>query len=221
MRVSTARRGDPALDGQRPDGLSKDGMGHHLIKRFALAAPAVWPLIATTAAADGLTERGGSAVGAPNTADAAPPGTLATTHYGWQIVLVDAYSVLVGVATGSDMGFVIGYLAGSPIVHSIHGNGWQAAGSVALRLALPLTGVGVEEAIGSCSEDAGRFCSAFGYRIGAVIGMGAAAAIDWIFLAKKQRARPEGTAFQLGPVQAVPAVMVTDGVLRFGATGAF
>jgi hypothetical protein len=70
-----------------------------------------------------------------------------TIWYGWQTLLADGASVGIaaaGAAAGSGAVALVGlggYVAGAPIVHVAHGQGWRAALSLGGRLLLPI-GVG-------------------------------------------------------------------------------
>jgi hypothetical protein len=97
------------------------------------------------------------------TASAPPPRTTPEVWYGDEILFVDLVSDLtligaayVGNGGGVALGFVGagGYFAGAPIIHAMHHrSGGIIAGSVALRLTLPILGAVIGAGLASCSSN--------------------------------------------------------------------
>ncbi len=137
-----------------------------------------------------------------------------TTWYGWQTLTADALSMGALFATkgdGATVGFV-GYLAGAPIIHAAHGNVAKGAGSVGLRLALPVIGGGIGLAAANCNGPSG-VCPFEAFGFGFLGGMGAAVVIDSAALAYERR--PPRLAGVL------PNVVVSHGGAVVTASGSF
>jgi hypothetical protein len=127
------------------------------------------------------------------------------TRYAEQTLASDALSLgLVLGGHGADHELVrdagIGlHLGGAPLVHLAHGNGRAAAGSLALRITLPLAAswLGSKLATRRCSTAPGAAGAAEsscdddrmqpGALVGLALGMAAASVIDATTLAKKKR----------------------------------
>lgn len=60
--------------------------------------------------------------------------------YGWQIVLLDAATIMLTSFTKEHEVFFVGYLAGPILAHGFSGHWERASRSAGLRLALPLVG---------------------------------------------------------------------------------
>jgi hypothetical protein len=147
-------------------------------------------------------------------------------HYGWQILLTDAASVVAGFAIGNyspNAGvatFAGGYLLGGSLVHLGHGNPGRALGSVALRAGLPALGVSLvllpEQ---HCDSEGG--CDDFGRAIAVlatgVFGMIAASAIDWSVLSRSIEEVP----VKRGPTLVPQVSAGADGSLQLGVQGRF
>ena len=145
----------------------------------------------------------------PTPSDESPPfshATDETTWYGWQTLTLDALSIGTVLATQGDatVGFV-GYLAGPPIIHAIHGNVGKGAASVGLRLGLPVVGGGIGLSFASCNGPYG-WCRLEAFGLGFLGGMGAAVAIDSAALAYERR-----------PQRPLPRVLPNFALVRGGA----
>lgn len=128
----------------------------------------------------------------------APPAEN-TKSYRWQIVLADAGSLLaglfapaLGVRDDGAIAMIYGgtYALGAPVVHAVNGHPWRAAGSVALRVALPYLGVQIGHALQGepdCPPDAnlcGDAVVEWGLIFGITGGALTAIVIDTWLLAK-------------------------------------
>lgn len=175
---------------------------------------------------------------APAPTDPDPPPVdepPAREWYGWQTLLVDAGAITaMGIAAhangnaGTVAGWssVIGYALGSPIVHGFHGRPLVGLGDAGMRVALPLVAALIGIAIGeaSCPPSTSNFlfpnsafCGLDGMAVGAVVGAGAASALDAVFLAWE---RPKRSASVDG-VTWLPAVAVERGGAVAGVGGRF
>jgi hypothetical protein len=130
------------------------------------------------------------------------------THwYGWQTLLVDAGSVVL-LFVGAAQAGIVGYIAGPPVVHAVHGQAGAAVGSGLLRLTLPvaLAMVGLELAsqVNSGGNTLGN--AFFGFFGGAFVGVVAASTIDASLLAwEPQRAAPTTR----GALPVAPSIAIT------------
>jgi hypothetical protein len=116
------------------------------------------------------------------------------------------------------------YVAGGPIVHLIHHHNGRAAASLLLRVALPLVvgAVGAGVASGHCSNDDDDcgFAPLGGAVIGAVVGAGAASAIDIGYLSRGE----DAPATRPGPAPILPPAPIGPAEphqVRVGMTFAF
>jgi hypothetical protein len=120
----------------------------------------------------------------------------------------------------ADLGFAM-YVAGGPIVHLIHHHNGRAVASLALRVALPVVAGAVGAALtsGNCSNDDDcGFAALGGALIGAVVGAGAASAIDIGYLSRGDDAPATRPAPILPPAPLGPA---EPHQVRVGVTFAF
>jgi hypothetical protein len=105
--------------------------------------------------------------------------------YGWQVLLVDAGSILVMIGgAAAQSGAVAGtggliYLGGPAVVHFAHGNVAKGFGSMGLRLGAPFAGALLGFGVGaaSCSSDR-TSCAAVGAGLGFLTGYLAGISID-------------------------------------------
>lgn len=111
--------------------------------------------------------------------------------YGWQTLGVDALSIgLVAAADpahSSDLATfgALGFLAGAPVIHGLHGHGEKALGSALLRIGLPAAG-GVLGYAATADDE--RWTSGLqGFVIGSLVGVGTAIALDAVVLAWEPR----------------------------------
>jgi hypothetical protein len=143
-----------------------------------------------------------------------PRVTTETTWYGWQTLTADALSIGTVFATQGDaatVGFV-GYLAGAPIIHAVHGNVAKGGGSVGLRIGLPVVGGGIGLAFASCNGP--YYCRFEAFGLGFLGGMVAAVAIDSAALAyERQPPKPLPRVF--------PNVALSRGGAVVTASGSF
>jgi hypothetical protein len=220
---------DPATDAPVPD---------------ATTAPSPPPPVAT---APGLTPPSGVPMAAPILgASMGAPGTLPAYRYyspyaaypppsdelmyepsyRWQLVLVDIGSVAL-MFSGSDAG-VTGGLAAytflAPTIHLAHDEGWRAAGSLGLRLGMPVLGalagimIGASRSPSGCSGDFDCDDSdtvALDLVIGALAGMAAAMLIDDVIIAKPRLTHKHSS------LVVAPRVNVTPQQTTFGLAGSF
>lgn len=151
-----------------------------------------------------------------------------TEHYGYQIILADAASLVAGVGAANGSFFLGGYLAGGPVIHLANGNGSKALASLGLRFALPASGIliGVAIAESGCDPEGSDQCAwdALGHgAAGAAVGMLAASMIDYFILATKSRMveRPRAL-IEVGGLHANP-ILAPDarGGLTLGLGGSF
>jgi hypothetical protein len=114
------------------------------------------------------------------------------------------------------------YVAGGPIVHLIHHHNGRAVASLALRVVLPVIAgaVGAGIASGRCSSQDcdDPFAGLGGALIGAVVGAGAASAIDIGYLSRGEDAPATRPAPILPPAPIGPA---EPHQVRVGVTFAF
>lgn len=118
----------------------------------------------------------------------------ATRWYGWQIILADAATVGLSLATKDGHVAAVGYVGAAPLVHLAHLQVGRAGISLALRVVAPLAGAalgygllsGVDCRQGSLSSPSSA-CTAWGAAtaIGAISGILAASVIDAALLARE------------------------------------
>ncbi len=123
--------------------------------------------------------------------------------YGWQTLLADSTAIgFLGIAVASQnpswlapSGVV--YVAGGPSIHLAHGRVGALAGSLALRVGLPLVGVGLGAATANCSaqqqsddEDSGTACGLTGAVYGFIVGAGVAMVLDMAVLSWEPSTEP-------------------------------
>lgn len=144
----------------------------------------------------------------------APPPSVETRWYGWQILAIDVVS---GVALAAGDGSapqgvgVGGLVLGGPVVHLIHGHGGRAAGSLALRLGAPFVGgLLLSSTCGAEEYDDGFGCLDE-VAVGVLIGASIAVAFDLL------QARDE---VEVAPA-IVPAVTVSERGAQLGVVGRF
>jgi hypothetical protein len=124
--------------------------------------------------------------------------------YGWQTLSADGAALgflTLGSAlasdddsdsghTGIDSFVVVGvgmYALGGPIVHAAHQNWGAAAASLGLRVGLPLAGILIGSGVDGCGAKRDPdVCGAVGPAFGALLGIGAAIAIDAAALGYEQ-----------------------------------
>jgi hypothetical protein len=181
-----------------------------LVATLALTASALTPVLARAdeaapagaALAQSSTERGESASPAgPALAMAALPPVDQVTEekvwYGYQNLGADgaALALAIGGAAMQENGELLGvaslltYALGSPIIHAVNGEGGRAAGSIALRLGLPLVLGGIGAATAPpCGENEQLCFNGLGeFVLGVAIGGVSAIVIDDFVLAHKTR----------------------------------
>jgi hypothetical protein len=104
---------------------------------------------------------------------------------------------------------IAGFALGGPINHAAHGNWGRAAGSLALRVSLPvLAGVGGALVPGACDD---RSCVGLG--VGIVVGILAASAVDAAALSWEKVPQK--------PAAITPLVAVGKDMAYVGASGTF
>lgn len=137
--------------------------------------------------------------------------------YGWQIMAADATTVASSVFLSElpiereyvSQNFAVGYLLGGPIVHLAHRNYAAAAGSLALRAALPIAGAYAGCALNGPGEDGE--CDT-GTVLGLFVGIVAAGAIDTAaFSYAEVKAKPP-KSFEVTPTASFGANAATCGL---------
>ena len=150
-----------------------------LVPAFAFLLTILPPLSAEAAKTPKAVEASAESEEAAASAEPDEPQT-ESRWYGWQTLIVDGGSILTApIGVG-----VVGYVIGAPIVHGVHGRWTTAAGSLGLRIALPLTGAMIGQAVlceGSCKGD----FAGIPLFIGGAVGVGTAIAIDAAVLARE------------------------------------
>jgi hypothetical protein len=122
--------------------------------------------------------------------------------YGWQTLLADSTAIgLFGLAAANRAnGPLLGasgvvYVAGGPAIHLAHGRVGALAGSLALRVGLPLVGVGLGAATASCSGqstgDDTSGCALSGSVYGFIAGAGVAMIVDMAVLSWESTTKAE------------------------------
>lgn len=149
-------------------------------------APASPAYVIPEGCVEGKDAAGSPLIYCPRPADA-PVVQPATKRewYGWQVLLVDAGSILVMIGgAAAQSGAVAGtggliYLGGPAVVHWAHGNVAKGFGSMGLRLGAPFAGALLGFGVGaaSCSSDR-TSCAAVGAGLGFLGGYLAGIAVD-------------------------------------------
>lgn len=138
-----------------------------------------------------------------------------TTWYGWQTLAADGLSLLM--AGAEQGGVAVGtYVLVAPVIHAAHGAPGKGLGSLALRVLLPISfamgGMEVSCSIHWGNDPEGDECYPVGLVVGALVGAGAASAIDATLLARQTIAlRPS----------VMPSVAFERGRAWFGLVGEF
>jgi hypothetical protein len=142
-------------------------------------------------------------------AQATPPERTEKVWYGWQVLAVDAASVVTGFAVGASteagtgaLVWLPGYALGAPSVHLFH-DYRRALGSLALRLGIPGVLVGfaaaAHEPCGVYQSASECYGSGWAASAGALalLGIGAAISIDAAALAWEPRPSPTSARLRL------------------------
>jgi hypothetical protein len=151
---------------------------------------------------------------------ASAPRLLRQHWYGWQTLTADGFALtcaFTSAAVGPAVGAVAiaTYVLGGPIVHASHGRWGAAAGSLALRVGLPVTFALIGHELDQCkASDDSDVCGAGGPALGLVLGIGAAIAVDSAVLAREEvRAPPEAAStLRLTPIVAIDSKRAFLGV---------
>jgi hypothetical protein len=152
----------------------------------------------------------------------APEQETKNKWYGWQIIAVDAASMVLAQQGGG-----IGILLGSPAVHAANGESKNALKALGLRTGLPLLGFVVGMAVfeDDCNdtyyEDDCGMTALLGGLLGASLGMVTAIVVDVAYLANKdvpvERERPRYSLFD----KYQPTVKFVDKGAAVGVRGSF
>jgi hypothetical protein len=157
--------------------------------------------------------------------------------YGWQNLAVDGGALALSVAaagvdssdspSGSEnlaqallLGAVVGYGAGGPAIHLVHGHPWKALGSLGLRGGLPVLGGAIGLASATCPPPGGGDygnCGLGELVMGAAAGVVMALVIDDGFLTWEKPARDEVSQARLG----LTPVVSSDGRRELRVFGTF
>ena len=158
--------------------------------------------------------------------------------YGWQIILTDGAAIasVAMAAHGSgwgDLGLTL-YLGGGPVVHFAHGNAAKGAGSLALRVAVPLGSALVGGLLGALVGGSPSGCSGFfcpspaeiGIGAGVLLGLLGASIVDIAVLAYdahpvEPRPHAEPLRLHVAPVTGLPRDSSGHVTPTFGLAGAF
>lgn len=114
---------------------------------------------------------------------------------------------------------VLSYLLGSPILHiAHHGNMNRAVLSALLRGGLPVAGLIAGARVAPChrSDYPGGFCGLSEALLGMAVGVGAAVAIDYTWLARKRIERVPARGLSI-----VPSMSARRDGFAFGLAGSF
>lgn len=151
----------------------------------------------------------------PEPPPAPPPPAPPREHwYGWQILLSDATSLTLGVATSETWVAAPGYLLVPPLIHAFHGQGTRALASAGMRIGLPLLGYTIaSEGLRGCWSDEGSACNPGLFVIGFIVGI-SAVGIDPALAYEPQPSERTGSSF-------VPRILISDREARFGLAGSF
>ncbi len=128
--------------------------------------------------------------------------------YGWQNLLVDGGSVVLGVALRSPAAFAASYALGGPIVHWAHGHVGKGFASLGLRVGLPfvagLIGFAIDASSHNCHSS--DFCvdGLAGLVVGSFLGYVGAVVVDSAALANERVPReppppPQSSGVHLQP----------------------
>jgi hypothetical protein len=146
---------------------------------------------------------------APNALESTGDGTIGATAsskgsswYGYQTLATDGAAIALALVAGEEnseapaLGALGLYVLGAPTVHALHGRAAATAGSLALRLFLPLLSSIVGGATADCSTRVVNDDNCdFGPRVvGLVVGMAAAVVIDSAAIAWEPKAPPAPVA---------------------------
>jgi hypothetical protein len=126
---------------------------------------------------------------APASATAAAPSSISgvqTRGYGEQILIADALALAV-VWFVPRPAFLRAaaawYAVAPPMIHLLHGRPGRAAGSLGLRVALPVAGGLLGDRLSNCEAD-DLLCAGTGLTLGGVLGLATATALDAFLLAR-------------------------------------
>jgi hypothetical protein len=183
---------------------------------------------ATCARVATAAEPASAASDASSAAPTPQPGVVTTREwYGWQTLTVDGASVLLvtgALVAGTPMLVypgLLGFVAGAPIIHGVHGRPWMAIGDAVLRLVtLPLGAfIGAAVISSHCGDGLGfGICVAEGAFAGAGIGASIPIALDAGVFAYRTHwvdaTSPTGLVWQ-------PGVIAFPHGMAAGVSGAF
>ena len=147
--------------------------------------------------------------------------------YGWQTLATDGAAVaLLAIGVAAEKGPVIGVSAatfalGGPIVHLAHGRGGAAAGSLGLRVGIPVAGFFVGAAMQHCNHtsEADDLCGFEGAAIGMLAGAGIAMLLDSALLAHEDARREQPQ--RVARLFVSPAVSMSKSSGTVGLVGTF
>ena len=128
-----------------------------------------------------------------------PPETRTVdVRYGWQTLAFDGAALAMGLleTTSSSLRFLgpaaVGtYLAAAPVVHLHHGHLDRAAGSLGLRVGMPLLGAFIGAGMAGANSGPNTIesgvSSMAGAAIGMTVGIAGASLLDAFFLAREEK----------------------------------
>ena len=145
---------------------------------------------------------------------APPPAPSPREHwYGWQLLMSDATSMTLALATQESWLAASGYLLAPPLIHVFHGQGTRALASAGMRIGLPLLGYAIAvEGSRGCSGSDTTACDVGMVAMGLLVGI-SAVGID-AALAYEPVKPSERSSL-------VPQILVSDREARFGVAGSF
>lgn len=175
-----------------------------------------------------------SSSGAPVASPPVPPGAdeSGSPWYGWQTLLVDASAIalllggLAANAPPAEVGGLVVYPTGAPVIHGVHQNWGRMVGSLGLRLGLPLV-VALIASGDSCSDtkktedrlhcdEDKAFAPLIGLAIGAPIAMG----IDAAFLAWESTPAPPPPKTVASSLRLLPRITPEQSSFQLTLAGA-
>jgi hypothetical protein len=149
--------------------------------------------------------------------------------YGDEILYTDGAILLLTVPTIGVA--LLAYPLGGPIVHAIHGNWGRAAGSLALRIGLPILGGGIANGIMCESrnssrssrtddyyyDDSSSYCALGAALVGGSLGILAAMAVDSAAIAWEV----PGSDTEVAALRLTPTFAPLEGGVSAGVVGTF
>lgn len=135
--------------------------------------------------------------------------------YGWQILVSDAASLTLAVATQQTWLAAPGYLVAPPLIHMFHGQNTRALASAGMRIGLPLLGYAIAvEGSQSCSSSDLSSCDVGMVVLGFIVGISAVGIDPALAYEPLEPSERHGSSF-------FPQILISDREARFGLMGSF